>query len=169
MVPSHPLLSLRTVIKFLSCAAAVGSGLPVGPEGPMIHMGAMIGAGVSQMRSKTLGCGLPFMKRFRNLRDKRDFITAGVAAGVAAAFGAPVGGLLFCFEEVRKLLKEISKMLMLMCDDCTCVYCQSAFSLALSMSFPLLTLFHGFAGSILLESEAFVANILCLYDECIYS
>ena len=31
------------VIKFLSVIFAVGSGLPVGPEGPMIHMGAIIG------------------------------------------------------------------------------------------------------------------------------
>jgi len=100
-------LNFKTlVIKFFSCATAVGSGMPVGPEGPMIHMGAMIGAGVSQMRSKTLGCALPIMKRFRNLRDKRDFITAGVAAGVAAAFGAPVGGLLFCFEEVASFWNQ---------------------------------------------------------------
>jgi H+/Cl- antiporter ClcA len=27
------------IIKFLSCVCAVASGLPVGPEGPMIHMG----------------------------------------------------------------------------------------------------------------------------------
>ena len=27
------------VVKFLSCCAAVGSGMPVGPEGPMIHLG----------------------------------------------------------------------------------------------------------------------------------
>ena len=31
-------------VKFASCACAVGSGLPVGPEGPMIHIGAMLGA-----------------------------------------------------------------------------------------------------------------------------
>lgn len=29
-------------VKFMSCAAAVGVGLPVGPEGPMIHMGALV-------------------------------------------------------------------------------------------------------------------------------
>lgn len=27
------------IVKFLSCVCAVGSGLPVGPEGPMIHLG----------------------------------------------------------------------------------------------------------------------------------
>jgi chloride channel 7 len=88
------------VTKVLSCAAAVGAGLPVGPEGPMIHMGAMIGAGLSQMRSSTLGFSLPFFTRFRNAKDRRDFISAGAGAGVSAAFGAPVGGLLFTMEEV---------------------------------------------------------------------
>ncbi|XP_066289417.1 chloride channel protein D-like isoform X1 [Branchiostoma lanceolatum] len=88
------------VVKFLSCACAVASGLPVGPEGPMIHMGGLIGAGLSQFRSGTLGFALPFFQRFRNSEDRRNFIQAGAGAGVASAFGAPVGGLLFAMEEV---------------------------------------------------------------------
>ena len=60
----------------------------------------MVGRGVSQMRSRTLGCATPLFKHFRNPKDARDFLTAGAAAGVASAFGAPVGGLLFALEEV---------------------------------------------------------------------
>jgi chloride channel 7 len=51
------------IVKFLSCAMAVGSGMPVGPEGPMIHMGALIGAGVSQFQSKTLGIDLAIFSK----------------------------------------------------------------------------------------------------------
>lgn len=88
------------VVKFLSCVLAVSSGMPVGPEGPMIHLGASVGAGLSQFKSSTLGFRLPFFSRFRNSEDRRNFISAGAAAGVASAFGAPVGGLLFSMEEV---------------------------------------------------------------------
>ncbi|XP_031558101.1 chloride channel protein D-like isoform X2 [Actinia tenebrosa] len=88
------------VVKFFSCVCAVGAGLPIGPEGPMIHLGSLIGAGMSQFKSETLKINLPFFERFRNTEDRRNFISAGAAAGVASAFGAPVGGLLFSMEEV---------------------------------------------------------------------
>lgn len=97
----HNIFNIKTVFaKFFSAICAVGSGLPVGPEGPMIHLGAMLGAGLSQGRSSTIGCVSSRLSKYRNTRDRRDFITAGAAAGVSTAFGAPVGGLLFGMEEV---------------------------------------------------------------------
>ena len=101
------ILDIRTFgVKFLSAMLAVGSGLPVGPEGPMIHMGASIGAGLSQGHSTTLGCDTGLLRRFQNPKDKRDFVTAGAAVGVATAFSAPVGGLLFMFEEVASFWQQ---------------------------------------------------------------
>eukprot|EP00455_Lapot_gusevi_P006098 TRINITY_DN12600_c0_g2_i3.p1 TRINITY_DN12600_c0_g2~~TRINITY_DN12600_c0_g2_i3.p1 ORF type:complete len:787 (-),score=196.47 TRINITY_DN12600_c0_g2_i3:47-2407(-) len=99
--------NLKTLFtKIVGCISAVSTTLPVGPEGPMIHIGGMIGGGVSQSRSKTLGCELPFLKKFRNDHDRRDFISSGAACGVAAAFGAPVGGILFAIEEVSSFWSQ---------------------------------------------------------------
>ena len=101
------ILNLKTlVVKFISCVLAVGSGMAVGPEGPMIHMGAMIGAGVGSMRSKTLGLDISWLGHFRDSASRRDFVTCGAGAGVSAAFGAPVGGLLFVMEELASFWSQ---------------------------------------------------------------
>lgn len=87
-------------VKAISCAFAVASGLPVGIEAPLVHLGAIVGAGVAQGGSQTLGIQTGFFKPFRNHHDRRAFMTAGAACGVSAAFGAPIGGLLFVMEEI---------------------------------------------------------------------
>ncbi|KPI85228.1 putative chloride channel protein [Leptomonas seymouri] len=89
------------VVKTLSCILAVSAGLPVGTEGPMIHMGSLIGAGLPTGRSRSLQCSATSMfDIFRNPRDQRDFISAGAACGLTSAFSSPLGGMLFVLEEV---------------------------------------------------------------------
>ena len=67
----------------------------------MIHAGAATGAAMSQGKSATFGFDTSWTKfqDLRNDRSKRDFVTFGAAAGVAAAFSAPIGGVLFTLEE----------------------------------------------------------------------
>jgi chloride channel 7 len=89
------------VVKTLSCILAVNAGLPVGTEGPMIHMGSLIGAGLPTGRSRSLRCSATSLfDVFRNPRDQRDFISAGAACGLTSAFSSPLGGMLFVLEEM---------------------------------------------------------------------
>lgn len=62
-------------------------GLFLGREGPSVQMGASVGMGVSGATETT--------RTFR-----RELVAAGAAAGLAAAFTAPIAGVLFVAEEV---------------------------------------------------------------------
>jgi chloride channel protein, CIC family len=78
----------RTVIgKFVTCALAIGSGQSLGPEDPSLQMGAGI--------ASVLGRGL------RLSRDKQRLLAPiGAAAGLAAAFNAPISAVIFVIEEI---------------------------------------------------------------------
>ncbi|KAK5574581.1 hypothetical protein RB653_009834 [Dictyostelium firmibasis] len=93
-------MNVKTLVgKLVSLILAYSSGLILGPEGPMIHIGSMLGGAIGQVKSKTLKWYPKVFWKYHNDRDRRDFISTGAAAGVAAAFGAPIGGVLFGFEE----------------------------------------------------------------------
>ena len=73
--------------KFLACSISIGSGNSLGPEDPALQMGA----GVASL----LGRG------FRLARDTMRMIApVGAAAGIAAAFNAPITAVIFVMEEV---------------------------------------------------------------------
>merc|ERR1719322_2051267 len=76
---------LRTLFSnVLGVLFSVSAGLPCGKEGPMIHSGAVVGSTVATCANLSL------LRSYRIELEVRDFVTSGAAAGVAAAFGAPV-------------------------------------------------------------------------------
>ena len=119
------------IVKIVATVLSVSSGLVCGPEGPFIHIGAILGtsctrfARILQASVQRMTC-IPGTKNcmwswvnidlahFATDAERRDFVSVGAAAGFAAAFGAPIGGLLFSLEEASSffphslLLKTLS-------------------------------------------------------------
>ena len=83
------LINLRLALaKFVAIVGGLASGFVLGLEGPTVQIGASI---------------LFSLRRFfpvdtANMR--RQLVLAGGAAGIAAAFNAPLAGLIFAFEEM---------------------------------------------------------------------
>lgn len=95
------ILRMKTLIaKVVGISLCVTSGMPAGREGPMVHTGAILSAGLARGYSDYLPCLPGIYAGFDNTKDRRDFVSMGAAAGVAAAFNAPIGGILFSLEEV---------------------------------------------------------------------
>ncbi|KAK6151705.1 hypothetical protein DH2020_014340 [Rehmannia glutinosa] len=100
-VDAPAIFSFRTLlVKIVGSILAVSSSLNIGKAGPMVHTGACIAAIMGQGGSKKFRLTWKWLQVFKNDRDRRDLVTCGSAAGIAAAFRAPVGGVLFSLEEM---------------------------------------------------------------------
>ena len=76
-------------IKFVAGALAIGGGLALGREGPTVQMGGSVGAAISDwLKSRP--------------KERRTLIAAGAGAGLAAAFNAPLSGVIFVLEEIQR-------------------------------------------------------------------
>jgi len=76
-------------VKFVAGALAIGGGLALGREGPTVQMGGAVGDAISKWLKVPP-------------RERRTLIAAGAGAGLAAAFNAPLSGLIFVLEEVQR-------------------------------------------------------------------
>lgn len=77
--------------KIIGGVLAIGAGMSLGREGPSVQIGACVGQGLSQTGRRT---------RFEG----RILMTAGAGAGLAAAFNAPLAGVIFGLEEMQKTI-----------------------------------------------------------------
>ncbi|OAQ95072.1 chloride channel protein 3, 4 [Purpureocillium lilacinum] len=81
------------ITKSLGLILAVGSGMWLGKEGPLVHVACC--------------CANLFIKLFSNIRSnearKREVLSAAAASGISVAFGSPIGGVLFSLEVSKAL------------------------------------------------------------------
>jgi len=77
----------QTIGKFVLCALQIGSGASLGLEGPTVQ----VCAGVSSMLARLARLGP---------KNSRRMASVGMAAGIAAAFNAPIPAVTFTLEEL---------------------------------------------------------------------
>jgi len=75
--------------KFAGGMSAIASGLALGREGPTVQMGGALGRIVGRLMPSSS-------------HERQVLIAAGAGGGLAAAFNAPLAGLIFVLEEIQK-------------------------------------------------------------------
>ncbi|OCK80268.1 chloride channel-like protein 3 [Lepidopterella palustris CBS 459.81] len=78
------------IVKAIGAIFAVATGMCLGKEGPFVHISTCVGYLVA----------MRFPKYRENGRKLRELLSAACASGLSVAFGAPIGGVLFSYEEI---------------------------------------------------------------------
>ncbi len=88
-------------IKIIASAITIGSGGSAGSEGPIAQIGGGFGSMVGQ---------------YFNLKpeERKLMVISGTSAGIAAIFNAPLGGILFGIEIIRRDKKQFSPFPLIM-------------------------------------------------------
>ncbi len=88
------------LVKLMSGIIAIGSGFPLGPEGPSVQMGGS----VAWQMAKWLKAPTAF---------RRVIVAAGGGAGIAAVFSAPLGGFIYAIEELLNSARPVILLLVI--------------------------------------------------------
>ncbi|WP_066273138.1 chloride channel protein [Hydrogenophaga palleronii] len=95
-------VSLRlSVVKILAVSGGLLAGLSIGRQGPSVQVAAGVMLHARRWLSPNSGIS------------HRELLVAGGAAGIAAAFNTPLGGIVFAIEELSRRLLDRSSGLML--------------------------------------------------------
>ena len=86
------------IVKLFAGIVAIGSGFPLGPEGPAVQMGGS----VAWKMAKWLKAPVSF---------RRVIVAAGGGAGIAAIFSAPIGGFIYAIEELLNSARPVVLLL----------------------------------------------------------
>ena len=76
-------------VKFIGGMGTLGAGMVLGREGPTVQLGGNVGRMVGDLF------------RMRSAEARHTLLATGAAAGLSAAFNAPLAGILFIIEEMR--------------------------------------------------------------------
>ncbi|XP_028328058.1 chloride channel protein 2-like isoform X3 [Gouania willdenowi] len=94
-------LTFKTfVAKVIGLTCALGSGMPLGKEGPFVHVASLCAALLSKFMAALFGGSYmeePFEANKNELRNT-EMLSAACAVGVGCCFAAPIGGVLFSIE-----------------------------------------------------------------------
>ncbi|XP_031415719.1 chloride channel protein 2a isoform X2 [Clupea harengus] len=93
-------LTFKTfVAKVIGLTCALGSGMPLGKEGPFVHVASLCAALLSKFMALFGGIYMeePFVGTKNELRNT-EMLSAACAVGVGCCFAAPIGGVLFSIE-----------------------------------------------------------------------
>ncbi|KAG1681935.1 Chloride channel protein 2 [Nymphon striatum] len=85
-------LTFRTLVsKMIGLTTSLGSGMPIGKEGPFVHIASIVATLLSKLVTSFKGI-------YENESRNSEMLAAACAVGVACSFAAPIGGVLFSIE-----------------------------------------------------------------------
>lgn len=110
--------------KMVAGTLSIVGGLSLGREGPSIQLGAMIGKGLASV--------------FKRMKlEEKYLLTCGAAAGLSAAFNAPLAGVLFALEEIHKNFSPLALVTVMVASLTGDFISKNIFGMTPSLYFPL--------------------------------
>lgn len=112
------------IAKMIAGTLSIVGGLSLGREGPSIQLGAMAGKGIAKV--------------FKRMKEEEKYLlTCGAAAGLSAAFNAPLAGVMFALEEIHKNFSPLALVSVMVASLTGDFISKNIFGMTPSLYFPL--------------------------------